>query len=368
MKEKINKYLESPFSDKVTKLHYIKDIFKLMQFKHLDKDMHQWLNRERENFEIIDLYLEYINTLEMSLGYFKNISNLDDSIELKALLKKLFFCNETKEEEKFAIVCAVSSFLQPLDKVFLEKVILEFCDYKNFDIANNIFREASNGLDYLRDSNSFNSGKQQFWVNENNGADEHGILMYNDAIFFLWTTRNTNENVPNLAYAGLIASKLLNKYTYRNKLFPLPNGKDVGCNIEYNIFQTEDKKIEINLLLLVEGKVYINENNLGVISFIETISELLNLTNIKRVEYYENGVIPESIILELKNNISDNALITFTLQFIKSNKDFAITICTKNNASIKLDSVEINNMFEELVFHLAIMRSVLSHHHNGYPL
>lgn len=354
MKKKIDLLLESKYSDTETKLYHLKDIFKLSQFKSLDKNIHQWFVGKRETYEIIDLYLEYMNTLETGLNDFKNLKSINDILELKKLLQDRFIADETSEKLKMLIIQVLSNFPQHSDNFFFENALANYSTYQDFQIANIIFNESAKSLKYLKDSDDTYSQNKSFWINIEQGNNENAIIMNNNAVFFLWSAENLYKDLHLPTYTKLIGNKLLNNYFYNNPYFLLFNGKEVGCKIEYNVFKGDDKRIKLNFLLVVDEEVYIDEKNLDAVLFTEVIHELINAIKTKQLQ--NNDILIDKRFI-VGDYISGEPHIIFNFEFIQKIEEYALTISSKNRikSTKKLGPIEIISMLEESEFHLSIL-------------
>jgi len=356
LKEKINILLESKYVDIDTKLYYVKDIFKLMQFNNLEESNHNWLNQNQDKYEIINIYFEYVNTLKRSLNDFKNINHINDVFELKELLKEWFNSDDTDEKLKLSILYVISNLIEPSDLIFFKEVISKFFTYQDFSVANSLQKESIESLEYLKKRASSSGTKKQFWIDTSMGADENAIIMYNESVFFLWSSKKTNNNFQFSSYVKLINYKIMDYYFYNNPLFSLFNGTDIGCEIKYNILKSDKGRLKIKLLVLVGEEVYINEE-VDVILFTKVISKLIKSTQVNQMQYYKNNKIPKDSKFIVEDYATNKPLIMFNLIFVKRNKDIAIIIETSNGIKVskKLDATEVTSMLEELNYHLLVV-------------
>jgi hypothetical protein len=271
MQNKIDILLEGSYSDIETKLYYLIDVFKLMSLKSFGKDTYQWMEDQRDNYEIIDIYLEYINTLEMSLFSYTNIKTLDDVVKLKKMLQEWFIQETTTEKLKMIIIEVLSNFVQVTDYDFFKNVISNYLLYSDFYIANVLLSKSIKSLQYIDNIKSDNVENKGFYIDTSKGNNENAMIKYNKAVFFSWSASNLDSDFVLSDYVKLVSKKHLDKYVYINPLFSLLNGKDVGCKIQYDSLYIKDGRLKLHFLLSIGEQDYINESDIDALLFLESI-------------------------------------------------------------------------------------------------
>jgi len=274
--KKLDEMLLSDDSSYELKLYSLRKLFKIAEFWSFSKTNQDFL-LENKNIESIDLYLDYLeyNTSKY-LSQWKNLNTLEDFIELKELLKEMYFDSLIDDLLKRDIINSISFFPTVDDYSFYIQILNDIFLSHEEEVGINIMLNCYAILRFI----------------ENNSFDLRIIEIPNK------TTKvfHGNRCIIGEDYTYMTILKASKYIKERNLTFTFLEQYNINCQVEilmdisakatltYKLIK--NKKLEINLVVNAEKIFEISQVN--IIEIMHYFSEFLdayfkknNLTKIK---------------------------------------------------------------------------------------
>ena len=137
MQNKQNELLISEGKNFQIQLYFLADAFKVAEYWSYSESNRKLLKRF-QHLEDVECYLDNIEYIEQGLEKWRSLNTLEDFIELKKILKNLYFAKESGWEIKQGIINAISAFPTLEDASFYLQVITSVSVCKDMLILKNI--------------------------------------------------------------------------------------------------------------------------------------------------------------------------------------------------------------------------------------
>ena len=318
-------------------------VFEVASYDVLISDDKKWFQEQRTNCKIIDFYLSYYEyQKDQNLNKFKNIHTLDNVIELKELLKLFYFSVNINDKVKVSIVYILTKFITEDDKQFYFNILQEVFEIPDYGTSIGLIESCGNALEYIYDITKPMIDKDNFWIKGDGTLDSDSAIMFNSASFF--GKSNVISEYESLKYMRELKDiKYLNKYKCNE--FEYYDVKD-RQSIEYSL-DFENKKLTIDMIVLLGDKIRIDEKKFDILSFIVTINRLLKTYQCRNLE--ENYTISF-------DDKDGTPLIIFKLIAVKKDADHYVIIKSRNGVASqkRFETLEIIAMFRRLFLHISL--------------
>jgi hypothetical protein len=337
---KLNKLLESKYSDFGTKLYFLKNLFEVAGYSHLPDEDKAWIQRHLHH-EVVDFYYDFIVGYKELLNEWKNIHSLDDLAELKKVLIDAY--EQVEEDAKKAILQSVSLFVEREDQKFYEKIYKSAFEFQNISSGLDVLLICYEALNRLSNDGSF-------WILELPSGESRLMRGKNCIFYCRYSFMSILKAFKQTQYL-----KFAKTYYIKHTSFPLKD-TDSRLVLEYSdttkgIPNPSLNDLTVRLNLFIDNKSIV-QNEFEIFSFIKSIMEFQ-----KEYEKYimdDKTNVYNDFSIKFSNTSTEKLIMLFETKWLKKYKDYATEIILgsgQSSGSI-LDTFELIKVFQKLILHM----------------
>ena len=300
----------------------------------------------KEDSESAYLLLDIRRKALNHLKSWKNIHTLEDINEFKLILQRAYLENYFIDDaKKIQILSALSSYyLTSEDEKFFQNVLNNVFTIKNIYFSNQIPRKCYDAIIYIKNINEKKCNGLKY-IRDKDGEITKIFYIGNNLYSNLHTQISA---LKALDFFQISKMNFLNDYIISNPFFCSFSGKET----ENTIFvKVNDNNLYLKASL--NNKIIFEIENLDLAYLMRQIYSFMYEYRKREQKKFDKGFKHKDFSIV----IYSNKTIEFILIWVRNKSDYATVIKCGDVKTIKLDTVETINLFQQIFLHQTFYHS-----------